>query len=55
MALVLQHPVQALRLQPTGVLVRRLAVTARDFRQVSYLNLNLPYYLVGLRNKRKKE
>lgn len=50
-ALVLQHPVEALGLQPARVLVRRFAVTARDLRQVGHLDLNLADHLVGLGNK----
>lgn len=50
-ALVLQHPVEALGLQPAGILVRGFAVTARDLRQVGHLDLNLPDHLVGLGTK----
>lgn len=50
-ALVLQHPVEALRLQPARVLIRRLAVTPGNLRQVGHLDLNLPDHLVGLGSK----
>lgn len=47
-ALILQHPVEALGLQATRVLVGGLAVTAGDLRQVSDLDLYLPDDFVGL-------
>lgn len=53
--LILWHPVQTLRLQATRVLITRLAVTAGDLRQVSHLDLHLPYDFVGLGDDRARE
>ena len=49
--LILQHPVQALGLQATRVLVGRLAVAAGNLRQVCHLDLYLSYHFVGLATK----
>lgn len=46
--LVLQHSVQTLRLEATWPLVRRLAVTLWDLRDVRRVDLNLPHRLVHL-------
>lgn len=46
--LVLQCPVHALRFWRARVLVVRLAVAARDLRQVGHAHLHLPYGLVTL-------
>lgn len=53
-ALVLQHAVQTLGLEPTRPLVRRLAVTLGDLRNVCGVDLNLTERFVDLKEGKNK-
>lgn len=54
-ALVHQHPVDALRVDAARVLVRRLTVAARDLRQVGGKDLHLTNWPVDLTDRRRRD
>lgn len=51
---VQQHAVDALRVHPTRTLIRRLAVTPRDLRQVGREDLHLPDGSIHLHESKKR-
>lgn len=53
MTLVLQHTVETLRVKATGMLISWSAVASLNFRQVSYVHLHFPHWLVGLIKKKR--